>query len=103
MVENSEDRIILEFQLKQNDSSSDVMSLSNSNGSDKIVWDMPEINDFVRRLGFSDSSDENTNMKAFIQLFEVYFPTSFIEFSMFFADSKEDSEYGGISSSDGTS
>ena len=84
MVENSEDRIILEFQLKQNDSSSDVMSLSNSNESDKIVWDMPEINDFVRRLGFSDSGDENANMKSFIQLFEVYLPTSFIEFSMFF-------------------
>ena len=83
MVANSEDRIILEFQLKQNESNSDVMVLSNSNESNKILWDMPEINDFVRRLGFSDSGDENANMKAFIQLFEVYPPVSVIKFSIF--------------------
>ena len=98
---NSEDRIILKFQPKQNESNSDFTSLSNPNEKENIpiiVWNITEIQDFVRRLGFSDSGDENDNMKAFLQLFEVYLHVSFIEFIMFFlADSKQDSKFDGIS------
>ena len=87
MVANSEDRIVLKFQPKQNESSSDFTGLSNSNEREDIpiiVWNITEIQDFVRRLGFSNSGDENANMKAFLQLFEVYLPMYFIEFSIFF-------------------
>ena len=87
LVESSEDRIILKFQPKQNESNSDFISLSNSNEREDIpiiIWNITEIQDFVRRLGFCDSGDENDNMKAFLQLFEVCLPVSFIEFNIFF-------------------
>ena len=88
MVANSEDRIILKFQPKQNESSSDVISLSNSSEKDDvlmIIWNITEIKEFVRRLGFSDSSDQSTNMKSFMELFEVYYNNvSFIKFNITF-------------------
>ena len=87
MAGNSEDKIILKFQPKQNESNSDFTSFSNSTEREDIpiiVWNITEIQDFVHRLGFSDSGDENDNMKSFLQLFEVYLPVSFIEFSIFF-------------------
>ena len=89
------------FQPKQNESNSDFTSFSNSAEREDIpiiVWNIAEIQDFVRRLGFSDSGDENDNMKAFLQLFEVYLPVSFIEFSIFFiSDGEQDSKFDGIS------
>ena len=85
---NSEDRITLKFQPKQNESSSDVISLSNSSERDDvhlIIWNITEIKDFVRRLGFSDSSDQSANMKSFMELFEVYYNNvSFIKFNIIF-------------------
>ena len=88
MVANSEDRIILKFQPKQNESSSDLTSLSNSNERDDvlmIIWNVNEIKDFVRRLGFSDSSDQSANMKSFMELFEVYYNNvSFFIFNIIF-------------------
>ena len=87
MVASNEERISLTFQPKQNGSNSDVTTLPNSNEKEEIpiiVWNITDIQDFVRRLGFSDSGDENANMKTFLQLFEVYLHVSFIEFSIFF-------------------
>ena len=87
MAANSEDRIILKFQPKQNESNSDFTSLSNPNEKGDIpmiVWNITVIQDFVRRLGFCDSGDENDEMKSFLQIFEVYLPVYFIEFSIFF-------------------
>ena len=87
MVASSEDRIILKFQPKQNESNPDFISLSNPNEKEEIpiiFWNITDIQDFVRRLGFCDSGDENDKMKAFLQLFEVYLPVYFIEFNILF-------------------
>ena len=37
-----------------------------------FVWNMTEIEDFVRRLGFAEAGEENTSMMTtFMELFEV--------------------------------
>ena len=71
LVKISEDRIVIKYQPQQSESSSDVSSLPSSNERE-ISWNMTEIEDFVRRLGFSEFGDENaTMMRAFMDQFEV--------------------------------
>ena len=77
MVEINEERIILKFRPESNtcqmpghEASSDIAYLPKEEVY--IVWNMTEIEDFVRRLGFAKAGDENTSMmRTFMELFEV--------------------------------
>ena len=69
----NEDEISLRFQLEAKESSSEFSSLSNDQQTTRsvILWNKPEIQDFIRRLGFVNFDSANTDMNIFVELNEV--------------------------------
>ena len=71
LVDNSIKKIQLEFQPKPaDDDNAESLASITHQGTCKH-WNIPEIIDFVRRLGFASPTDRNESIHLFMELNEV--------------------------------
>lgn len=76
------DGITLKFQLRE--PSHLARSIASDQPNDpEITWKRKEIQDFIRRLGFSDLERANDSRKMFVELNEVCFSIQFCNNSLY--------------------